>query len=253
MKAAIQSINIGIKFPINKEVRRQVNDIEDMFAGYYSQPNVVSIPDEIEPLIPRISITSKYGHSQINFSQIGVEFNVSFDDEYKYDYAKCEEYIDFRLKLVKEYLEKSRIETLYYIGMNTRIRFASEADFNEIDAIKSMYLRDVEVDNLYDYTEKITLLDNEEYYHNLSIGNYRDFIGNVINANNPAIVCFEKAEVSQKGLQVSIDINNRHKYTMNGRTIKTDELSSAFEYIYNANREWIDTKIYNFLPFTRKE
>ena len=249
MKAAIQSINIGIKFPIHREVRRQANDIEDMFKEYYNQPTVISIPDEVEPLIPRISIISKYGHSQINFSQIGVDFNVNFDDEYKYDYTKCEKYIDFRLRLINEYLKKSNIDTLYYIGMNSGIRFASEDGFNEVDEIKSMYLKNMKIDNLYDYTEKITLLENEEYYHNISIGNYRDFTGNIINSSNPAIVCFEKAEVSQKGLLVNIDINNRYKYTMNGGTTRTDELNDVFDYLYEANREWVDNKIYEFLPF----
>lgn len=253
MKKEIQNINITIKFPYRVKIRRDANLIEDMFSDFYLQPTVMPIPDEIEPMIPRITLNSKNGHSIINFNQIGIDFMVNFDDQYRYDYDKCETYIRHRMTKLHEYLISIEMSEIYYIGITTQIRFVIEDSMNEIEELKQKYLSTQEVTNLYDYNEKITLLEGEEYFENITIGNFRDFNGNIINGHIPAIVSFEKAQVAQKGFFVVLDINNRYKYTMKGDTTPIDQLEVTFEHLYSKNRNWISDKMLTYLPDMKEE
>ena len=51
-------------------------------------------------------ISSKNGHSQINFSPISVDFIANFDNEFMNDFLKTREYIQERVKLIVELLKK---------------------------------------------------------------------------------------------------------------------------------------------------
>ena len=248
MLREIQSINVSLKFPYKEKIRRLSNDIEDLFSSLYNQPTVLPVPDEIEPMIPRITLNSKNGHSSINFSQVSIDFVVNFDDNYRYDYNMCEAYIKERMSLIHEFLKKSEIESIYYIGLTTQIRYVEESVQDEIALLKESYLTGFDTENLYDYNQKITLLDNDEYFNNITIGNYRDYAGEIINSHIAAIVSFEKAKVHQKGIFVILDINNRYKYTIKGQSTPTESLDSVFEKIYSDNREWINEKVYKYLP-----
>lgn len=248
----IQSINVSLKFPYKEKIRRLVNDVEDFFSNLYHKPTVLPVPDEIEPMIPRITLNSKNGHSTINIYQIGLDFVVNFDDQYRYDYNKCEKYIRERMILIHSFLKEVKIDTIYYMGLITQIRYLNKSSEDEIRFLKETYLKDFEIDNLYDYNQKITLLEKNEYYHNITIGNYRDYTGEIINGHIPAIVSFEKAKINQKGLFVVLDINNRYKYTNNGKSTSTESLDKVFEDIYSYNRDWIDSKIYKYIPINNK-
>lgn len=252
MKKEIQTINISIKFPKNEKVRRQANLIEDIFNKYYLQPTVVPIPDDIEPVFPRITLNSLNGHSQVSFSQISIDFNVNFSSNYKYDYNLCEKYIEERIKLIYDYLEQSDTDQIYYIGMTSQIKFISEYDYNEINEIQKYFLNNRGLPNLYDFNQKVTLLEDDKYFHNITIGNYRDYKGNVINGDIPAIVSFEQAQIFEKGILVTLDINNRYSYTIKGELTNVSLLKPTFEYLYAKNREWIDEKIFNFIPFNKE-
>lgn len=248
MLREIQSINVSMKFPYKEKIRRLSNDIEDLFSGLYNQPILLPVPDEIEPTIPRITLNSINGHSNINVSQVSIDFVVNFDENYRYDYDKCEVYIKERMLLLHKFLRKSEIETIYYIGLTTQIRFVEEGVEDEISLLKETYLTGIEANNLYDYYQKITLLENDEYFNNITIGNYREYDGEIINEQIPAIVSFGKAKVHQKGFFVVLDINNRYKYTIKGQPTPTESLDSVFEKIYLDNREWINLKMYKYLP-----
>lgn len=248
MLREIESINISLKFPYKEKIRRLYNDVEDLFSSLYLQPTVLPVPDEIEPMIPRITLNSKHGHSTINFSQVSIDFVVNYDDNYRYDYNKCEAYLKERMLLIHEFLRKAQIDSIYYIGITTQIKYLENASLDEVALLKETYLKDFEADNIYDYNQKITILENDEYFHNITIGNYRDYSGEIINAQIPAIVSFEKARVQGKGIFVVLDINNRYKYTVKGRSTVTESLDSVFEKIYSDNREWINSKVYKYLP-----
>lgn len=253
MTKDIQNINITIKFPFREKTRRDSNLIEDMFSDFYLQPTVLPIPDEIEPMIPRITLNSKNGHSTISFNQVGIDFMVVFDDQYRYDYDKCEAYIQQRMRIIHDYLKRIMICEIYYIGIATQIRFVIEDSIDELEILKKKSFSTQKVSNLYDYNEKITLLEADEYFENITIGNFRDFSGNIINGHIPAIVSFEKAQVAQKGIFVVLDINNRYKYTMKGCTTPITQLESTFEYLFSNNRLWIGEKMMNYLPDMRGE
>lgn len=252
MVREIQSITMSLKFSYTERIRRLVDKAEDVFSDLYHQPTVFPVPDDIEPTIPRITLNSKNGHSTISISQIGIDFVVEFDDQYRNDYDTCEKYVKERMHLVHTFLKYSKIDPIHYVGLTTQIRYINEDSEDEIQLLKETYLEHFDTDDLYDYNQKITFLENNEYYHNITVGNYRDYTGEIINGHIPAIVSFEKAKIHRKGLFVVLDINNRHKYTNNGKSTSTESLDRVFENMYRYNREWIGTKLYKYIPVNKE-
>mgnify|MGYP004501909223 CR=1 FL=1 len=92
----------SLKYEPQPKIRRYVNDIEDFLEQHYGAPQTMPLPDEIAPEAPRIILYSKNGHSQIVFSQISVDFIVTFDSDFLNDFSKTQVYIQERVALIIE-------------------------------------------------------------------------------------------------------------------------------------------------------
>ena len=84
------------------------------------------IPDEFAPEAPRIVLYSKNGHSQISFSQISVDFIVSFDNDFVSDFNKTREYIQERVSLIIDLLKKIGINEYLFCGITYNARLDIE-------------------------------------------------------------------------------------------------------------------------------
>ena len=60
--------SLAVAFTRQAAIRRAANGFEDALRDQYGQPNVLAIPDELDPEIPRIIFSSKHGSSQILIS-----------------------------------------------------------------------------------------------------------------------------------------------------------------------------------------
>ena len=107
----------SLKYQPQIKIRRSVNEIEDYLQEHYGTPQTVPIPDDFAAEAPRIILNSHNGHSQISFSQISVDFTVSFDGDYRTDFGLTQEYILERIGILKDLLEKIGICDFYFAGI----------------------------------------------------------------------------------------------------------------------------------------
>jgi hypothetical protein len=89
--------SFSIFFPRQEMIRRRVNEFEDTLTGRYSQPQVLPIPDELDPEVPRILFDSKHGFSQIVISQINMSLNVSYSSDWQSDIGRGRNYLTERV------------------------------------------------------------------------------------------------------------------------------------------------------------
>lgn len=244
MKRIIEGIQLSLKFPRNEKIRRMINEASDVFGELYNPPLALPIPDYIDPVFPRITLDAINGHSQIIFSQVSVDLNVNFDDEFSDDYTRCEIYIKDRITLLINFLNLSDIESICYMGITTKLKYQIEDEADSLVLLKkavSSNLNDFE--NLYDYNQKVTILEEEEYFHNITVGKYDDFIGDIANEEIQPLKSFSNAKIVSKGISVVLDINDRYGYLFKGIIYDLEKATKKFEYILNSNQKWIDERI----------
>jgi hypothetical protein len=229
------SSSFSIKHKRNLSIRREANNIEDIFKDKYLPPNVFSIPEEIEPGMPRVTIESKNGHSQILFSQTSIDFNAIYTDEYISDYGKCMNYFRDRIKMITNAISKMKVEDIYYVGMINNINFeTAESEEKIIEHLVSKFGGGVNKNrNYYDFSQKVAHIDEDKYFINLSFGNYRTYDmqknGNII----PEIARFDDSLLVAKGISVNIDINNRFEFNVKGMTLTDKNVFDETEKIIN--------------------
>jgi hypothetical protein len=197
--------------PIQQEIRKKDHDFEDMLKGKYHQPQIVPVPDELDPDVPRMIFGSKHGYSQLVVTQNKLSLNVRFSqDEWQSDITKGDQYLNERVSLLFAMVQIIGDIEPYYSGcsVNVLTRSDSEDDVYEVlsrfDIMNSRSereLNDVNVKNAY-------IVDNK-YYSNLSLKNYRTWQLNKGGDSTPSL---PRDAASDCGLEIINDFNDRYSY-----------------------------------------
>lgn len=219
----------SLKYQPQIKIRRSVNEIEDYLQEHYGTPQTVPIPDDFAAEAPRIILNSHNGHSQISFSQISVDFTVSFDGDYRTDFGLTQKYILERIGILKDLLEKIGICDFYFAGITYNMHLNTEHQ----DYIS--YMRKIlgldECKNMYEATRRVATTVDNQFFVNEQIGTYKEYQNK--GASIPNLMDFVNSKLVDEGINLSIDINNRFEYLQTGESKKLDTFDAIITKIYN--------------------
>ena len=219
----------SVKFPQQVEIRRYVNEIEDVLKEDYTTPQIFPVPDNFAADAPRLSFTSNGNHSQIAISQISIDLNVNFDNDFATDFAKTKEYINNKVKTIAKILDKAKIERYYFCGL-----VYSYSDGACVDEPKEFMQKALEHlgkatgESLYDASWRKTYIDGDYFINERAdIGRKFDGIGNV----SSLLFNFVNSKVVEEKIINSIDVNNRARYIREGTTLPSDTLHKQMQLV----------------------
>lgn len=230
----------SVKFEPQIHIRRNANKIEDILSDYYCVPQIFPIPDDFVADAPRIILSSKYGHSQVIFSQIAVDITVNFDGDFTYDFMKTKSYTKERIALIKDLLLSIGIEQYYFCGIAYKFQI-NTMGFSSIEYLKRLVKDEINEDeNVCDIAQRIsTVLDNK-FFINRQTGLYREYSGN--GSSIPDLFVLSNNEIIADGVSVLLDVNDRHRYIQSGCNISVDSLmlsvSEIYEILENQLNRW---------------
>ena len=199
----------SLKYDPQVKIRRSANDIEDFLQQHYGTPQTMPIPDEIAPEAPRIILYSKNGHSQINFSQISVDFIVNFDSDFVSNFDLTKEYIQERASLIIDLLKRIGIDEYLFCGITYNARI-DIGDKKPIEFITKYLGSDIPQGDLYEASRNIAIVKNERFFVNQKIGTYKEFQG--IPGSIPNLFEIGSIRTVSEGVSLALDINNRYDY-----------------------------------------
>ena len=112
----IRTGSFNIVFPNVLDMRENLFNLEKVFSNF-----MMPIPNESPPEFPRITATSKNGHSQLMVSGNNVQVTTMFDSHFWKDLTSCFSYMeDMRDKILASLslfgLEHENELTFYYSG-----------------------------------------------------------------------------------------------------------------------------------------
>ena len=236
-----RKVKIGEK--LSPFLQQPGSALEDL----YLTPQILGIPNDIDPEVPRIILDAVNRHNQITVSQVNSRLNCNFDFRYQGDISKSFNYARQRAEVLQSLVKAGDIHDVLYQGVTATVQFPQDAGDHEITSylLEKFNQKVSTAHQLNEYNQKITFIYNDEYYINLVIGNYRNF--NFTNQHDsPLTASLAEAKLLDKGVFVSIDINNRYKFNKDGEpSQKTiEEISND---LFNFTEEFLTQKVVKIL------
>lgn len=202
--------SLTLTFPREMSIRRKANDFEDMLNINYSPPQVLPVPDELEPDFPRLIFGSEHGYSQIIISQINIVLNVRYSADWQVDIDKGRNYLVERASLLFDLLEKVGIHP-HYCGLVTNVRLTTDQDDSAVlTHIANKMLKDSSIESFAEILVKSTKILDNRFFSNVTVGNFRNW--RKTSPDNLSLPRFPSNEVVDRGIEIVCDFNDRYAY-----------------------------------------
>lgn len=199
-----------IVFPRQSLIRRLANEFEDQLKGKYFQPQIIPVPDELDPEVPRMIFGSEHGFSQIVVSQVSIALNVNYSPDWQTDISKGQEYLLERVSSLFELLNLLENVKASYAGLTSKVRLQTNEDTEFIlHKITNYFSSDFDIEGVYELKIKSAKVIDRRYFSNLTLTNYRVWS---VPRSMEHIPQFASANVQQKGLEINGDFNDRYSY-----------------------------------------
>lgn len=244
MKIRIVNSNFSLVHPIQKELYKKNIDIAGAFKDIYGFFNSMPIPDEVEPMIPRIIMQSNEGHSQITFALNNINLTTSYSGDYIDNYSKCSEYMLARTNKIFNVINKIGLEKVLYISLKTRIMLPMDSNCNPTQYLLNKLNKNQIIDNkLTDIQERYSFVKDNRYFVNISLGNYSQYDEKAnLNPDDLLLQDFRNSNLSERGITIDFEMNNRYYYNYLGE-IDFDDILKDKQYIYDYTYNFINNDL----------
>lgn len=216
----IQNI-FSLFFPRQPTIRRKANDFEDRLANLYFQPQIIPVPDDLDPQVPRMIFGSEHGFSQIIISQVNIKLNVSYSPDWQVDIDKGRQYLLERVPKLFDLVAILEDSTVNFSGLSTKVRLATQQnDQSILSHIAKKILVNQDVSSLHDLQIKQTNVLSDRFFSNIVIGNYRVW---TIPDSVTSVPHLHRNQVVERGIEINGDFNDRFAYN-EGRQYQTGSI-----------------------------
>lgn len=209
---------INIKFPKTENIKRKYILHEDILNEKFNEASILPIPDDAPDDIPRILISSKGEHSQVNIAPGAVNLQTIYSGKYVKNWTLCEKYINSRVDDLMKLTEVFTEGTYDYIGVVVNLLWDDiQKDGNKV-LFKNLFGRDAE-DTLDDLEVKYTYVENEKYYVNITLRSAKQFKASLIGKAGD----YNSDNLKEHTIAATIDINDRYSYNNFERYVSKKE------------------------------
>ncbi len=201
--------SFNVTFSRQPAIRRMANDFEDKLEGQYFQPQIIPVPDDLDPNVPRMIFGSKHGFSQIIVSQINLLLSVTYSPDWQLDISKGRQYLLDRVSILFELLDIIEDAELCFCGLTTLVRLPSEMDADTIlGDMAKLCKGNLDIQDLHDVQIKTTTVISNLFFSNMTLRNYRIWkLG-----GNQEISRLPREKVLEQGIEIEGDFNDRYKF-----------------------------------------
>jgi hypothetical protein len=207
--------SFSVSFPRQLRIRRMANEFEDRLKGAYFQPQIISVPDDLDPEVPRIIFGSEHGFSEIIVTQMSVILNVVYSNDWQTNFEQRQAYLRERVPILFELTDILGVAHLHFCGLVSEVKLASHLDEQHVlNHLASRLLKQSELNNAHDIQVKMTNVIDEQFFNNVTIGNYRSW---QVSEIPPSIVSLSRRDIVAHGIQIIHDFNDRYAFNEKAR------------------------------------
>jgi hypothetical protein len=229
MDTGIRIINSQIVFAYrrNLNIRKRIFEFEDVLKNKFKVPfRPVTIPDEIEPNIPRFEAQSINDHSKLQVSQTSITLATSFDDQFKTDSSRIQSYLTDKYESLKGLAETEEVEFVAYI-----VELGVYKDSEELNR----YLKAIG-DDCKDFSLLYSKVYKGNYYLNVKISKFTEQQLTM----HPETGGLRPTGKVDQGISIILDFNSRPYFEKNQKfegSLHSDISQKIFELINSKSIE----------------
>ncbi len=200
----------SVIFPRQPLIRRLANAFEDRLKGLYVQPQIISVPDDLDPEVPRMVFGSKHGYSQIIVSQISISLSIAYSPDWQLDILKGRQYLLDRVSTVFDLLALLDQVKPCFSGLTTRANLASKVtDKETIARLSGTFLAQIPLEDVDEFQIKIARVVDARFYSNVTVQNYRTWR---LGEPKQGVARMSRQNTVERGVQVLGDFNDRYAF-----------------------------------------
>lgn len=212
MKKQIYSQYV-IAFEQKNDILDQINLIKEKMENFFPADAYLTfgVPSTfpVPPEMPRITVSSKNNHSNLQISLNQIQLTTKFDENFQTDFSQCYEYLKDRIMVVNEITKIISEGRMFFNGIVSQFVDDKISDVKK-EIISCLYKKGLSNEDIFDILSKLTYIKDKTYYVNVTVNNIRE--NNLIEA-----------------LGVQLDINSRYNFN------------------YNKEKKYIDDQVLNNL------
>lgn len=202
--------SFNVVFPRHATIRRLANDFEDRLKGRYLQPQIIGVPDELDPEVPRMIFGSVHGFSQIVVSQVGIVLNVTYSPEYQADSNKGKSYLAERIAILFDLITLLGEKSPYFCGLSTKVQLPCKGGNEEVLAhLAKLLLKNESTASVHDLNLRTTSVVDNLFFSNLGVANYRTWD---VAPNVQGVTSLSYKDALEYGVEITADFNDRYSY-----------------------------------------
>lgn len=162
---------VVLVFERDSEVRKRVFYYEDRLSSFFKTPFLIlPVPDEADGNIPRFESESLNGYSRIQVSQFRTAFFTRYSDDYRKNIKAVRKYINDRVDLLKEVVNK--VHQIKYVGFIFDVFI--EFDEREINSfLKNITKFNALSPETIDFSVRYSVPYKSRYFLNINVSKSR--------------------------------------------------------------------------------
>ncbi|HUL28844.1 MAG TPA: hypothetical protein VLZ03_00190 [Thermodesulfobacteriota bacterium] len=204
--------SFSVFFSRQSDIRQKDHDFEKKLKGFYFQPHIVPVPDDLDPEVPRMIFGSEHGYSQIIVSQVTLVLNVTYSPDWQIDISKGRQYLFERGPILFELLDILKGEKPYFCGLSTRVHLSTRTEDKEIiEHLEKLLLKNP-MNSIYDFQVKTANVLSQRFFSNITLQNYRSW---KLEGTRQGIIPLSQNNASDRGIEISGDFNDRYAFNEN--------------------------------------
>lgn len=203
----IQNSAINIMFPRVENIKRKYILSEEVLKDKFNEATILPIPDDAPDEIPRVLMTSKGEHSQLNISPNALNFETMYTDEFGVDWNKCLEYINARLEDIFSLTQNLTDNNYSFVGVTTNLIWNEISSEGNKKLFENLFKKEAPR-NLDDLVVKYTYVQDEKYYVNITLQSIRPFDEECLSVAG----ALSSDTLTEHTIGISLDVNDRYSF-----------------------------------------
>ena len=229
----IKNSTITFCFQKQNNPKVYVDKLNTILKEHFFEFNILAVPANIDPVIPRLTAVSNSDHSNIQISLINAKLLTNFDDHYSENIDLCIDYLKNRALKLYEALMSCNINIVYsaiFINLEERDDYA-------VEKIRTHFLKMDENKKINEIGIRLTDIVDDKFYRIVSFNNSKQVkIEKVFKGDNDEIVfpliSLNDASEIENYLNVSLEFNDRLLFNLDSNySTNEDELVKLFDLI----------------------
>ena len=233
----------NVLYPRLSDIRRRVVEYEDILSSEFLPYEILPIPDNAPSDIPRVTITTKHGHSMLQMSLTGAAFQTAYDDEFNKCWNTCHDYLTKRTTQVFDIISYISSEQIHMQGFTAQIIL----DNLEGDPVNFLHKNISVIDGqnqLWDLGCHATIVKDNKYFVSVQISNAR-----IADAPLSPFTASVHDSDYKNHLLIAIEVTNRKLFNKNHdynspREAAAELLALLSDIVTNQLNDFLETGVF---------